>query len=119
MFGALFVLGDNDTMLETVGILAIGITAIPGSLLALRYRRLAAVILAFAAVLWIIGVLDGNAYLAKKYGTQIMFRDQIRSLLKVTGAPLFLAVFYMVTDLLKWPLLTPHDTSQKKLEAKG
>jgi hypothetical protein len=119
MLGAFFVVGNNDTALEVLGILAIGFFVPPASLLAIRHRRLAAAIFILASVLWTLGVLDSDSYIATKFGTNVAPGDQVRSLSRVVGFPFFLAIFYLSTDLLKWPLISPRDTVQNKLEVRG
>lgn len=112
LFGIFFVLGDNDTLLGVVGVLVMGLSAIPGSLLALRHRRLAAIIFFFASSLWIVGAIDSERYLAKQMGSQIVPKDLLLSLIKTTSVPLFLALFNLLTDMLKWPVLLPRQSSK-------
>ena len=112
MLGALFIVGNNDTALEVLGILAIGFLVLPAALLALRHRRLAAAAFILASVLWIAGVFDGDSYIATKFGAHVTLGAQIRSSLASVGVPLFLAIFYLATDLLDWPLIVPKNTAQ-------
>lgn len=60
----LFVLGDNDTKLEVLGGLAYFLVLIPATLLAWRYRNLAALLLLLSAALFILGVMDDEIYLS-------------------------------------------------------
>ena len=107
LLGAVFVLGNNDTPLEVLGILAMGLCPVPASLLALRHRRLAAVSFAIAGGLWIAGNINGDLYLIQKFGNRAVTLSSLPYLLKTSSIPLFLAFFYGLTDLLGWPLLWP------------
>jgi hypothetical protein len=108
LLGAVFILGGNDTPLGVVGLLAFGLVPVPASLLALRHRRLAALCFAIAASLWVIGSIDGDLYLAKKFGNHPVVADLVRGLPMTTGVPVALTLFYAITDRLGWPLLRPH-----------
>ncbi|HEY7405786.1 MAG TPA: hypothetical protein VIB39_19830 [Candidatus Angelobacter sp.] len=119
MLGVLFVVGNNDTALGVLGILAIGFFPLPASFLAMRYRRVAAAIFLLASVLWTIGVFDSDSYIAAKFGNHTALKDEIAMVLGVAGFPLFLSIFYLSTDLPKWPLIAPRIAVQSQLEVKG
>ena len=107
LLGAVFVIGNNDTFLEVLGVLAMGLCPVPASLLAFRHRRLAALSFAIAAGLWIAGNITGDLYLIQKFGSRAVTLSSLPFLLKTSSIPLFLAFFYGLTDLLGWPLLWP------------
>jgi hypothetical protein len=111
MLGALFILGNNDTILEVLGILAAGFCAIPGVMIGLRHRRLAAVIFMFATSLWIIGVINAQFFIERKFGTPVVFAHLASYLLKISLVLMFFSAFYFLTDILKWPLLVPKKPS--------
>jgi hypothetical protein len=114
LLGALFVVGNNDTFVEVLGILAAGLCPVPASLLALRHRRLAALSFAIAAGLWIAGNINGDLYLVQKFGNRAITFGSFPYLLKTSSVPLFLAFFYGLTDLLGWPLLWPRSPHSAK-----
>jgi hypothetical protein len=68
---------------------------------------------AIAAALWIVGVIDGDLYLAKKFGKLIIPGDMFLYLLRTSSVPLLLAFFYLLTDLLGWPLLWPRPSQTR------
>lgn len=105
MLGTLFVVGDNDTALEVIGILAYGLIPVPASLLAVRYRWVAASLFTAAAILWAVGVVDSDLYLQKKFGHQTGNSENAFFLLKTSGVLLAFALFYVLTAWLKWPQL--------------
>jgi hypothetical protein len=109
LLGALFIVGDRDTLLEIVGLLAIGLAPIPVSLLALRHRRLAALCFVLVSCLWIIGVLDGDRYLRET--GNVVTKENFSFWMNSIGVPITLSAFYAVTDLLRWPLLWPRRIS--------
>ncbi len=114
LIGAVFVMGNNDTPLGVLGILAMGLCPVPVSLLALRHRRLAALGFIIAAGLWIAGSIDGDHYLIQKFGNRAVTFGSFPYLLKTSSVALFLAFFYGLTDLLNWPLLWPRSPHSAK-----
>jgi hypothetical protein len=93
LLGALFVAGSNDTGLEISGLIALGLSPIAAVVLAFRHRRIAAVCLLSGAVLFIIGMIDGERYLARKFSRPIR-SDEITMLVELTALPICLGIYY-------------------------
>jgi hypothetical protein len=113
MLGALFVVGDNDTGLEVIGVLAYGLIPVPASLLSIRSRWLAAGLFTAAAILWAVGVVDNDIYLQKKFGYPTHSSANAVFLLRSSGVLLLFALFHAVTAWLKWPKVWPWSETSK------
>ena len=105
LFGALFVLGNNDTPLEVTGALAYTLISIPASVIALRRRKLAAFCFTAAAVLWVLGDVTNSIDLAERFSQPLDIGQLLLGLLKSAGPLCAFALFYLLTDKLGWPCL--------------
>jgi len=104
---AMFILGTNDTFLESLGLLGLLLVPLPAALLALRHRYIAAICLFLVVPLLIVGTLDGDAYLAKKFGTPSDPHNTLVLLVRTSALPALFALFFSITELLGWPLIYP------------
>jgi hypothetical protein len=103
LLSVIFNLGENETAATTLGLLLFGLTPLPASFLALRWRKTASLIFAITAIAIVIGFRSNAAYIAERNGTKLDTSLLTMGLVRMAGPPLLLAVFHLVTDLLQWP----------------
>jgi hypothetical protein len=107
LIGTLFILGNHDTFLEIMGILAYGLVPIPASLIALWSRTAAALCFAIAGGLWIAGVVSSQLYLQNNLGQHLDVSSLSRNLTASGGLLFAFSLFYVFTEIRRWPRL--HD----------
>lgn len=112
MIGPFFVIGNNDTAPEVLGMVAYFLTPIPATLLALRHRKIAALWFVLAAGLLIFGVINDELYLQAQSATGLVGFDHridpvgLAKFLSLHTGPFFvIAIFFFTTDVMKWPKL--------------
>lgn len=105
LLGTIFVIGQNDTFLGVLGILAYGLVPIPASLIALRWRKLAASCFVASALLWTVGNIDNYRYLEKTFGRTWDLAFSVGASVRVSAIMLSFATFYAVTEWRGWPRL--------------
>ena len=69
LLSVIFNLGENETAATTLGLLLFGLTPLPASFLALRWRKTASLIFAITAIAIVIGFRSNAAYIAERNGT--------------------------------------------------
>jgi hypothetical protein len=105
LLGTIFVLGNHDTFLEIIGILAYGFVPIPASLIALWSRTVAALCFAIAGGLWIAGGVSSQLYLQNYLGQHLDVSWLSRNLTASGGLLFAFSLFYAFTEIRRWPRL--------------
>jgi hypothetical protein len=99
----IFVLGDNDTGLAMLAFFVWGLVPLPTAFVAVRWRRLAAVIFTAVAVLTASGFVDDERYIVARNHETFNTHQSAVSLILPVAPLLFLAVFYLIAGFGKWP----------------
>lgn len=105
LLSVFFILGDNDTLLAVLSAFVFGLVPLPTSLLAPLLRKIGAGVFAAIALLFAAGLIDDDCYIAARNGTSVSLGHEIAMFLAPVLPLVLFALFYLITDLLRWPKL--------------